>query len=382
MKSKSVYNDSSINNTIIVLVLSGLMLAVSLYLTQHFFDVKFPTGLSSASMCNINSFFNCDKATNSPMAAPFNIPISIFGAIMAMLMFMGIIFKNEDFERTIYFALIVNFVGCVLLFLYSLIGLHGLCPFCTVYYVLSGISLFFFYKKSENFQPNIGYLVSFALVGIVSALLMRSNINDKIAERDRARDSIGSGLITQFYNEKNLGQPSYPSVFKLATAQDAPIKMVIFSDFECPACKALSEEIPMIVEKYKGKIDIAYYFYPLDMSCNTSMKRPLHQHACKAAYAAACMPVSEFYQVHEVLFKNQEQFESGFVDKYIKDNKLESCVEKAETKDKVAQLLAAAAPFNISSTPTFLLNGVKIEGVIPFDQLSIILDEILKRAGK
>lgn len=382
MKSKSVYNESTINTTIMVIVLAFAMLGISLYLTQHFFDVKFPTGLASASLCNINGFFNCDKVTNSPMGAPFNVPISIFGTIMGVLVFVGMIFKNEDYERTLYFALLVNFVGCVLLFLYSLIALHGLCPFCTLYYIVSGLTLFLFYKKSETYKPNPGYLISFALVFIASAGLMRSNINSRLEEREKAQSSISQDLIKQFYSLPNLGTPAYPSIFKLAAQNDAPIKMVIFSDFECPACKALSEEIPQIVEKYKGKIDITYYFYPLDNACNPEMKRPLHQYACKAAYAATCMPSSDFYQVHEVIFKNQDNFESGFVDKYIKENKLEGCVAKAETKDKVVKLIEAAAPFHVSSTPTFLVNGVKIEGVLPFDQLSIIFDEIIKRSGK
>jgi protein-disulfide isomerase len=43
-------------------------------------------------------------------------------------------------------------------------------------------------------------------------------------------------------------------------------------------------------------------------------------------------------------------------------------------------LINAANPYNIRSTPTFILNGVKIEGVLPSDQLFAIMDEILKRS--
>jgi uncharacterized membrane protein len=382
VKTKSVYNNDSINNTIAIVILSTLMMGFSLYLTQHYFDIKFPTGLTSGSLCNINSFFNCDKTTTSPLGAPFNIPISIFGIIIGLLTFMGIIVKNEEYEKTVFFTLLVNGIGCVLLFLYSLFVLKGLCPFCTLYYIASLLTLFFFYKNSETWQPNFGFLGSFALVVIVISLLMRNNINDRIAENEKNINAIGNDLIKQYFSLPNLGTPNYPSIYKLANNNNAPIKMVIFSDFECPACKALSEQIPQIIARYGTNIDISYYFYPLDNSCNPSMQRPLHQYACQAAYASVCMPSSDFFQVHEVLFKNQAQFESGYVAKYIKDNKLESCVKSNETKDKVSKIIAAATPFNVASTPTFLVNGVKIEGVLPFDQLSIIFDEIVKRAGK
>ncbi len=382
LKTKSIYESDSINNTIIVTVLSALMIGFSLYLTQHYFDVKFPSGLSGGSLCNFNSFFNCDKTTLSPMGAPFNIPISIFGILIGMLTFMGIIVKNEEYEKTVYFTLVVNAVGCVILFLYSLIALGGLCPFCTLYYLASWATLYFFYKKSETYIPNIGFLLSFAVVTLAVAFLMRSNITDRIAKMETANSSIANDLIKQYYSLPNLGTPNVPSIYKLNNNPNAPIKMVIFSDFECPACKALSEQVPQLIARYGTNIDIAYYFYPLDQNCNPSMQRPLHEHACKAAYAAVCMPSADFFQVHEVIFKNQEEFGNGFVDKYIKENKLESCVAKPETKETVQRLLSAATPFNVQSTPTFLVNGVKIEGVLPFEQVSIILDEILKRSKK
>lgn len=378
MKSKSIYNPESINATIGLVITSLLMIGFSLYLTQHFFDVKFPTGLASSGLCNINSFFNCDKATNSSMSQIFSVPISIFGVIIGILALFGLMFKNEDYEKSIYFVLIINFLGCILLFLYSLIILHGLCPFCTLYYIASGILLYLFYKNSSDCKPVPGYLVSIGIVFLLAGFLTRQNVLDK----EKTQTAVGADLIKQYYSLPNLGMPNYPSIYKLASLNDAPIKMAIFSDFECPSCKALSEEIPALLEKYKGKIDISYYFYPLDQSCNPNIKREMHRFACKAAYAAVCMPSTDFYQIHETIFKNQEKFESGFVDEYIKNNKLDQCVNSPETKDKVVKLIAAASSFNIESTPTFIINGVKIEGVLPLDQMQIIFDEILKRASK
>jgi len=191
---------------------------------------------------------------------------------------------------------------------------------------------------------------------------------------------IASDIVTQYYKLPNLGTPAISSPFKIADAPNAPIKIVIFSDFECPACKAFAEIAPQIASKYQGNVDIQYFYYPLDNSCNPGMERPLHRYACKAAYAATCLPLNQFATGHDELFKNQDKFESGFLDEFVKKNKLEACVESKETKDKVVALINAATPFNIRSTPTYLINGAKIEGVIPLDQLSAIFDEIIKRA--
>jgi protein-disulfide isomerase len=110
------------------------------------------------------------------------------------------------------------------------------------------------------------------------------------------------------------------------------------------------------------------------------MERPLHQYACKAAFAASCMPLDKFASAHDFFFQNQEKFETGILKEYIANNKLEKCVEDPATKEKVVALIKAATPFNIRSTPTYLVNGRKIEGMLPFDQLTVIFDEILKRA--
>ena len=373
---KSIYQNASVNTIIALIVLAGLMVGFSLYLTQHYFDLRFPTGLEGKSLCNINSFFNCSKTTFSHLSNIAGVPIALDGVLIGILALAGLAVRNEDFERTMYFTLLVNGIGCAILFLFSLFVLHGLCPFCSLYYITSGLLLFLFFKKSTTFKPSLPYLAVFAVIFIACSLIMKNTVDEK----EKAQREISSDLIKQYYSLPNLGSPSIASLYKIADHPNAPIKMVIFSDFECPACRALSEIMPQIVARYGEKIDIQYYYYPLDNSCNPHMERPLHQYACKAAYAATCMPSGAFSSVHDELFKNQDKFESGYLDEYIKNNKLENCIEKPETKNMVLTLIQAATPFNIRSTPSYLINGVKIEGALPIDQLNIIFDEILKRA--
>lgn len=377
MTKKSVYTESSMNTTIAIFVLSALMIGFSIYLTGHYFALKFPTGLESGSLCNLNSFFNCDKTTLSAASNIAGVPISLFGIVIGALTMIGMFVKNENFEKTVYFTLLLNFVGCVLLFLYSLIGLGGLCPFCTLYYIASGLTLWMFYRQSPSFTPAPAVLVGFAVIFLAVGFLAKMNVTKKTENMV----AVSNDLINQYYGLPNLGAPSVVSEFKIATAENAPIKMQIFSDFECPACRALSEMMPQILLRYGGKIDIQYFFYPLDSACNPSMERGMHQYACKAAYYSVCKPAADFGVVHDEIFHNQDRIADFLADK-IKADKLEACVADPKTKEKVQSIIAAATPFNIRSTPSFLLNGVKIEGVLPADQLFAIMDEILKRSAK
>ena len=285
--------------------------------------------------------------------------------------------KNENYEKTVYFTLTVNMIGCVVLFLYSLIALGGLCPFCTLYYIASGLVLWMFYKKSPSMMPVPSNLVIFGIIFLAVGFVAKMNINKKTENMV----AVSNDLINQYYGLPNLGAPTIASEFKIATAENAPIKMQIFSDYECPACRALSEMMPQILQRYGGKIEIQYFFYPLDSACNPSMERGMHQFACKGAYYSVCKPAAEFGTVHDEIFRNQNRIGDYLAEK-IKSDKLEACVADPKTKEKVQALIAASTPFNIRSTPTFLLNGVKIEGVLPADQLFAIMDEILKRSKK
>src|SRR5690606_33581738 len=96
----------------------------------------------------------------------------------------------------------------------------------------------------------------------------------------------------QFETLKDMGTPSYESPYKIHMATenfaDAPVRISVFSDFQCPFCKLVSEQIPDLARGYEDKVNIQYLFYPLDNACNPELKREMHRFACKAAYLAAC----------------------------------------------------------------------------------------------
>lgn len=381
MTEKSIYKQGSAFTHLFFIIFGLCMFGFSIYLTNHYFEVKFPTGLTSSGLCNINQFFNCDTTTNSPASNIFGVPVSLFGILAGLFLLAGYAFSNKEVEGTNHFLLRVNFFFCILFLLYSLIGLGGLCPVCTAFYIASGIVLFLFHKNSSYTTPSFKIMAIYLVITLIASGIMWNNVNEKV----QAKNSIATSLVKQYYSLPNLGKPKMDSPFRITSAtevfSDAPLRMTIFSDFECPACKLLSEALHKIVERYKGKINIQYFFYPLDHNCNPSMKRPLHQHACNASYVASCLP-EKFGPIHDEIFENQDKLSKTWLNDLAKRENAADCVKDPATKQKVQKLIEAAGPFNIRSTPTFLINGVKIEGVLPANQFYIILDEILKRAKK
>lgn len=357
------------------------MIATSIYLTNHYFEVHFPTGLVGGTLCDINSFFTCSGATNSGLSNIAGVPISLFGLLIGIFLAFGYLFKSDETEGTNHFILLLNMAGCLILFAYSLIALGTLCPFCTLYYIFSGIALFVFYKHSSIKTPSIKVVGIYAVAMLLVSGIAWNNVNKKNSKNNQ----LAKSLIDQFYKLPNLGKPAKDSPFLVAKAtesfSDATIRITKFSDFECPACQMLSEHLLKVAEKYKGKVSIQYKFYPLDPSCNASLKRQIHQLACQASYLAYCAP-EKFQDLHHEIFNQVSA--TGLTMKWLNDKAkalgVEACFKAKETKEGVVSIVNEAKVFNISSTPTMLINGVKIEGVLPLKQIYIILDEILKRS--
>lgn len=382
MNNNSFFEKASFNQKIIFFSMGLLMAVFSIYLTSHYFTAKYPTGFESGSMCNINSFFNCDATTLSPLGNIAGIPISIFGILIGGFLMLSYLFKSDENEGTLYTVLGVNIVGCILLFLYSLLVLKHLCPFCTLYYIVSFIAFFMLHKISEQRKPAVKHMAIYAVVTV----LVAGSSWGMIQSWEKKNEAMAGKIVEMFNGLQNLGAPTKSSPYRLASSSenftDAPIQLSVFSDFQCPACNAMNMVLPKIEEKYKGKINIQYFFYPLDHNCNAAMDRPLHPLACEAAYMASCAGPERFKKVHDDIFASQSELSMTWIQDYATKLGVTECMKKPETKQLVVDMINQADTFNVKSTPTQLLNGVKIEGVRQLKEYYAIMDDILKKAGK
>ena len=166
MEKKSLtLNGLTISSTVYALI-AILMVGTSIYLTTHYYDTIFPTTLGGAkSLCDISSFFNCDVATYSPLAAIVGVPISFFGIVVGLVLLASALFPSEGNERTASVVAKINLIGCIALFVYSLVVLGSLCPFCTFYYVLSAIAAIMLWRNGgTSWSPDMKVTAIWAVI--------------------------------------------------------------------------------------------------------------------------------------------------------------------------------------------------------------------------
>jgi predicted DsbA family dithiol-disulfide isomerase len=136
---------------------------------------------------------------------------------------------------------------------------------------------------------------------------------------------------------------------------NAPVVIVEFADFECPACGATQPVLDHLYEAHQGQVRFFFKHYPL----------PMHPNAEKAARAAvAAMRQGKFWELHAVLFKNQTALGVENVEKLAQGIGLDMARFRQDrdseaTADFVAKNRKQGEALELTGTPSVFINGRK-----------------------
>ena len=139
----------------------------------------------------------------------------------------------------------------------------------------------------------------------------------------------------------------------LTGKMDAPVVLVEFSDFQCPACKAFQPILNDIMKTYGSQVALAYRHYPLAQ----------HPYARNAAIAAEAAKIQgKFWEMHDALFTNQDTLSDETVQTIVKDLKLDEASFSAALvnpaiQETIQNDIVLGDKLKIKATPTFFLNG-------------------------
>lgn len=171
-------------------------------------------------------------------------------------------------------------------------------------------------------------------------------------------------------SETELARPTAYS--KGASA--APVRIVEFSDFQCPACAAEYPILKKVAEEYKDKVAFTYRHFPLSQ----------HQNAKPAAYAAeAAGRQGKFWEMHDKLFENQNSLSEENIKKFAQAldldmNRFETDRKSAEVAAVVGSDVDTGTRLKVNATPTIFINGTHFQGGLSYDQFKKEIESRLK----
>ena len=161
-------------------------------------------------------------------------------------------------------------------------------------------------------------------------------------------------------------------------AADAPVTIVEFSDFECPFCKQTHPTLKQLLERYPGKVRLAYRDFPLDS---------IHPQARRAAEAARCASdQGKFWEYHDVLFTQSPQLALEDLRRYagqvgLDVTKFDGCLAAGVHKAAVQRDLDEGNRLGITGTPAFFINGRTLTGAQPLDAFTRLIEQELARVA-
>jgi protein-disulfide isomerase len=157
---------------------------------------------------------------------------------------------------------------------------------------------------------------------------------------------------------------------------DSPLVIVEFLDYECPYCQAMSGTVRAMTIKYGDRVRFVIRDIPLT---------DIHPQALQAAEAAGCAEAQgKFWPMHDRLFANQADLTIPNLKRLAAQVGLDAgvfdvCMDThARVKEIEADLNAGVAA-GVRGTPTFFVNGEKIEGVIPADVFETVIKDSLEK---
>ncbi len=377
---------------IISLTVAGLIL--TLLLTQNYYSELNP---SENIACFRTDNGACSDIGQKPFSALWTIPVSVFGFfyyLLNLLFFIkSLISSNKRTYNTILMLLSACSVITSVFFGSVMIHYKFFCELCFTTYILN-LLLFIYYiylcKFSSDKIPDmlknlyknmVDSKETFAdvsfLIFLSSAISITLNYAIKY-KQEYTYIYINRNIIEEvetYYQQDILPLNLPESLIKIGNP-DAPIHIILFTDYFCSSCYTYHLIEKKILSSFKDKI-----YYEVYIIASLEDERSFL--AAKAGYAAAQLGYGESFTNHH--YTNYKQFLNNYdlntALAFYKTDEEKKNAEKIILSDIASQQVTmyteAASSNNIEGTPTLFINRRKILGV-PSEKLikNIILNEL------
>jgi len=173
--------------------------------------------------------------------------------------------------------------------------------------------------------------------------------------------------LTYRYDIDTVGAPS-------KGPDDAPVTLVVFSDFQCPYCSKLVPVLAQIEAAYPEKVRIVFKNFPLRS----------HRYARAAAIAGlAADEQGKFWPLHDKLFLNYNRLNDSLINDLAVEAGLDmkrftESLNNPGLADRISNDIREARRVGLSGTPTVYVNG-RVEPNRSFEGLKKAIEEELSK---
>jgi|SRR5215213_3199546 len=361
---------------------------ISLMLTSYHLTQK--PGAVFRLACNAEEG-GCADVLASPWAmGPGGIPTATYGAVYFGALGLWYLAVGRPRERGRYWHAVplgLNLAGALFsAFLISVMlgGIGAVCWWCTLTHLINFAMLFLAWKLfRESSGEEAGWPP--ARLGFAGVLLMIAwavlCVQGLMVSGARKTAREASDYARTFYEDTDLQRylQQRQASAAIPLRPDDPVRgnpaaphtAVVFSDFQCPACRSFAQTFEREILPAMGdRLRIVYKHFPLEPECNPLLQQAVHEHACEAAEmaeAARSLGGSDaFWSMHDRLFANQDGLGEAAWTRLATEAGLDPArvtglMNSRAFANRIREDAELGAGLDIHSTPTVFLDGKKME---------------------
>jgi uncharacterized membrane protein/protein-disulfide isomerase len=396
---------NTVRRVLLLLALAGLV--TSLISAWVHYQLLHQPGYTS--FCDVNATVSCTTVYLSRYSTIAGYPVAIAGAywyLLVLLLLAASAWGSASLAENVIgylFALATAALGGVLYLAYAaFVVLKTVCLMCLVTYVaVTGIFLLSGARTSfpmtslprrafRDLKTALGSPVSLVSMIVFIAAMTTTLAFYPRGEQAAVQAQPPSAATSEAQQSEFVrGWENAPRVTVPISADGAAVLIVKFSDFQCPACAQSYLDYKDILAKYQAEYPGAVKFvtkdYPLERECNSNMPRDLHEAACESAVAVRLARAhGRGEAMEDFLYRNHSMLTPTVVRQAAKEvgGVQDFDAQYQSVLNLVKGDIALATILGIRVTPTFFINGVKLEGGLPPQLFDTAILMELKKAGK
>ncbi|MBE7703353.1 MAG: hypothetical protein E7Z89_04800 [Cyanobacteria bacterium SIG28] len=377
-----------------ILAFVGILLSVELAIIYYNANYN---KYALSSFCSVSDFIDCDGVAKTKTSQFLGIPLAYWGIFFySTVLFLTFVEKLkkikflkflEVFKNPLAYIFVLGLIAfacSMTLAGISLYGIKKLCILCFITYFIDLIIALVALGDFKNFIPHIKstvldfidgvktYTKTFiVLLLLFSGFLTYSGMTLNFVPHIKKRK--------EFIMYRSMKVNPYRVKGNILGNENGKVIVELYSDYVCPLCYINNIMIHKAAKEFSN-ILVIHKNYPFDKECNKYISASMHPRACymsKAALAAAKQ--NNYWEMSSLLYERQPKKEKHLV-KLIEElnfdqEKFFADMESEEVKQELNAQMKAAYDLDIDATPTMIINGDKIVGIKPYDELKKILKD-------
>jgi len=211
-----------------------------------------------------------------------------------------------------------------------------------------------------------------------AAVIAQTERLTRLAESPKSAAATGIGSAPERWDtaaasvsqsEGGTREAAFTGRYRLGPAV-APIRIVVFTDYQCPDCQRIETELRALTES-RADVSLSTKHFPFCTQCNPHVPQNLHPNACWAARAAEAAGIlagdDGFWGMHRWLFDRKGSFtdaelRQGLADLGFDARAFEHVMQSEQTLQRVQEDIAEALTLGLHFTPMVFINGGELKG--------------------